>query len=167
MTLIGFNSFVAFVIALVAAASVKAMNGKTSHAVRCAIVVLFVGALAQSVGFWVKQWDHYCDTILYVGILALLIANLRSPDPIPARWSGRLAIGIVVAGALVVIGYLAIDHAAAAPPTIETPYVIVPLAQDRAGGTVTLWLADVHRLIHDRAWLIDELGRMRASCGGV
>jgi uncharacterized membrane protein YwzB len=92
MTLMTLNSLIALAIAFVALGSIKCMNGITPHSLRAAMVMVFVGAGGQALGFAAGAWDHYLDTLLYGGILALLIGNRRAPVWIPPAWSPRLAI---------------------------------------------------------------------------
>jgi hypothetical protein len=96
VTLVTLNSWMAGAIALVSLGSIACMNGTTCHAVRLAILALLIGGAGQALGFAFSDWDHYLDTILYAGILALLVSNRRGPKWIPSTWSPLLAIGVLL-----------------------------------------------------------------------
>ena len=103
MTLVTINSWIAGVICLVAIGSIRCMNGVTPHAVRAGIVMIMAGAGGQALGFLAGAWDHYLDTLLYGGLLTLLLANRRAPACIPAAASQRLAL-LCCAGTTALIG---------------------------------------------------------------
>lgn len=92
MTLMTVNALIASIICLVAIGLITSMNGITPHSIRVAIVLIMVGAGGQAIGFASGAWDHYLDTLLYGGILSLLIANRRAPSCMPAGLSNRLAL---------------------------------------------------------------------------
>lgn len=103
MTLNAFNSVFAFVIFLVGACSVARMDASTVNSVRVAIIMVMIGGLGQAMGFASDGWAPWLDTILYGGILTLLLANRRSPQLVTVVWASRFAyvvVGVVIAALL-------------------------------------------------------------------
>jgi len=45
------------------------------------------------------------------------------------------------------------------------PHIIVPLELNRQAGIVTIWLADLYRLVHANSHLRDEHDRIKKECG--
>jgi hypothetical protein len=109
MTLVTFNVLMAGVIALVAIGSIGAMNGATSNAVRMAVLMIMVGAGGQVIGWAATQWDNYLDTILYGGVLTLLVSTRRGPVLASPAWASRLSLAIVAVTLAAVLFYLALE----------------------------------------------------------
>lgn len=104
------NAFIAFIAAGLAIGTLNRMNGKTSWSVRCAVILIFVSMLGQSLGYAAGAWDHYCDTLLFAGICAFLLACRRNPIGIPYPWN---EVGSYTASAIAVMivfpfGWLAV-----------------------------------------------------------
>jgi NhaP-type Na+/H+ or K+/H+ antiporter len=72
-----FNSGLALVMALSAVYSIAKMNGTTRHCIRVGILLILIASVGQAVGWAAGQWDHWLDTLLYSGVLFLLIFNRR------------------------------------------------------------------------------------------
>lgn len=81
------NAFIAAVAAFLAIGTLNRMNGTTSWSVRFAVILIFVSMLGQSLGYAAGAWDHYCDTMLFAGICAFLLACRRNPIGIPWPWN--------------------------------------------------------------------------------
>lgn len=81
MTWAGFNAALAFAMALAAVWSIARMNGTTRHCIRAAILIILVASLGQALGIALKQWEHWLDTLLYAGVMLLLLFNCRYRRP--------------------------------------------------------------------------------------
>lgn len=88
------NAFLAIATALMIVGTFNHMNHGTSLAIRLAVLLIFAGLLAQGFGVFMRQWDHYADTMIYGGIAAFIIANRRTPCGIPLRYVPRISIAI-------------------------------------------------------------------------
>ncbi len=72
-----FNSGLALVMALSAVYSIAKMNGTTRHCIRAGILLVLVASVGQALGGFTGKWDHWLDTLLYSGVLLLLVFNRR------------------------------------------------------------------------------------------
>src|SRR5690349_1265439 len=81
------NAVLAGVVFCLAIGTANRMNGKTSWSIRVALLVILIGMLGQSIGYFAGKWDHYCDTLLYAGIGAFLLACRRNPVGFPWPWN--------------------------------------------------------------------------------
>jgi hypothetical protein len=161
MTLMTVNSWLAGVIALVALGGVARMTARTNCAVRWAVLLLMVSAGGQWLGFATGVWDHYLDTMLYGGILALLLANQRQPQWVIdtwSKWSAYAVLGLTVA---IVIAYFAIAPAEASAPAGVPNLWLVGVIEDPAGGTVTLGRGDFDAIVGHYNAQHRELERLR------
>ena len=102
MNPVTFNAALAIAVALVMVGTLNKMNGVTDNPIRTSVLIIFVGLLAQGLGVWMKQWDHYADTILYAGIATLAVASRRYPCGIPIRMRAPTVYIIAVALSLYV-----------------------------------------------------------------
>ena len=92
ITLIGVNTVLAIVLTALAFSSLNKMCMTTDCAVRFAVALIFIGALGQAGGELFGKWDRYVDTLLYGGMIALLLANhRRTPTGVGTRWSRPLS----------------------------------------------------------------------------
>ncbi|HZF19519.1 MAG TPA: hypothetical protein VE008_07410 [Burkholderiales bacterium] len=54
------------------------MNAKTRHSVRCGVLLLFIGAIAEVIGVW-RNWQGWTDALFFGGVSMFLVANVRAP----------------------------------------------------------------------------------------
>ena len=104
ITLIGVNTVLAIVLTALAFSSLNKMGMTTDCAVRFAVALIFIGALGQAGGELFGKWDRYVDTLLYGGMIALLLANhRRTPTGVGTRWSRQLSILASLATIMIVV----------------------------------------------------------------
>lgn len=80
--------------------SVAAMDGRTNHLVRLAILMLLIGLAAQLIGPLSQQWDHWADTLTFGGIAVLLLSSRRLPTCFIDRYSPQIAAFVGAAATL-------------------------------------------------------------------
>ena len=76
-----FNTLYALAVVFAAAACIARMNGTTPHGVRLGIVLIFAAGFGQFLGPLMQQWGHWLDTLLYTGVIVLLVFNRRYRRP--------------------------------------------------------------------------------------
>jgi hypothetical protein len=105
MTLININTALAVLLAVIAFSSLNKMSLSTDCTVRFAIALIFIGALGQAGGELLGKWDRYVDTLLYGGLIALLLANhRRTPTGLGTRWSRPLSFLAAAVTVAIVVG---------------------------------------------------------------
>ena len=81
MTWPTFNTALTVVIFFSAIWSIAKMNGTTRHCIRLGILLILVASLGQALGAALTEWEPYLDTLLYCGVLILLLFNRRYRRP--------------------------------------------------------------------------------------
>lgn len=89
--------------------AVNHMGPQTSRAIRCAFVTTGAGLLGECLSsvpallayFGLRsrilfEWQLAYDSLLYGGVLALLIGSRRMPVLLPERWVGRLSLAVTL-----------------------------------------------------------------------
>jgi hypothetical protein len=71
------NSGLALLGALVLTGVVSRMDRATCHSVRIALVLVFAGFMGDFLSLWLKGWDQWVTTALYVGLILFIIADRR------------------------------------------------------------------------------------------
>lgn len=91
------NVFLAITGALVAFGSINRMENGTGRAIRCAFATTCAGLLGAAISTLLPEhWQVSVDTLLYGGILALLIASRRRPAVIREHWVTPISFSITV-----------------------------------------------------------------------
>lgn len=80
------------------------MNGSTPLSIKAAFTIVFVALLGYALGDGLGQWKTYLDTLLFGGLSALFLADVRRPAAwvIWAQRSAWVAMGATVVGILFV-----------------------------------------------------------------
>lgn len=104
-----FNTSLLAGAAVLLALSFNHMTKSTSHAVRFAMLLLFIGVIGQAIGLWLPTWDSWTDTLIFGGVVALLLANTRGPFVFPGdaerlrKIADRCSLGVFFATLFVVV----------------------------------------------------------------
>ncbi len=77
MTLATANSWLAFIGALILTAIVSRMDRATCHGIRWGVVLIFAGLVGDFLSLWLKGWDQWVTTVLYLGLIMFVVADQR------------------------------------------------------------------------------------------
>lgn len=102
------NFIIAMLVAGVVFGAINRMNGVTSHAIRCSILLLFISMLGQAFAIPLKQWDYWTDTLLYGAVASFVVASRRLPTEhgasVPHPKASAAAFAII--GATLVVAFV-------------------------------------------------------------
>lgn len=80
------------------------MNGRTPLSVKVSVTLVFVALVGYALGDLLGLWRSWLDTLLFGGLAALFLADMRRPASW-VRWAQRcawVAIALMLAGLLFV-----------------------------------------------------------------
>jgi hypothetical protein len=96
------NMVAAVLVAGLVFGALNRMDRHTIHAIRGAILMVFIAMLGQVFAPVMRQWDNgWTDTLLYGAVAAFVVASRRLPSGLPPRHATVCA--FVIMGATMVL----------------------------------------------------------------
>lgn len=92
------NAAICLAVVVVTFFALVRMRKETELQILLAFPTMAAGMLGAVVGYFRPgDWQAACDTMLFGGVLALMIGSRKNPNWIEPRWIRPIAIGVLMA----------------------------------------------------------------------